>query len=62
MARPDLPILLITGYAGQALVNLELPDGVEVLRKPFELDEVGRRVRGLLSPKLDAPNREKHSD
>jgi PAS domain S-box-containing protein len=42
---PALPVLFITGYAGSAL-----PDGVEVIGKPFELDALARRVQAMLRP------------
>jgi PAS domain S-box-containing protein len=41
--RPGLPVLFITGYAGT-----ELPPGIEVISKPFELDTLMRRVQALL--------------
>jgi CheY-like chemotaxis protein len=47
--KPDLPVLLITGFAGKALVDGRLPEGMEILRKPFELDELTSRVRALLA-------------
>lgn len=48
--KPDFPVLLITGYAGAALDRLEPVTGVEILQKPFSLDELAARVRGLLAP------------
>jgi signal transduction histidine kinase/CheY-like chemotaxis protein len=47
-ARPNLPVLLITGYAGGALINVDLPGGVEILRKPFSLGELARRIATML--------------
>jgi signal transduction histidine kinase/CheY-like chemotaxis protein len=47
-ARPGLPILIITGYAGKSLENLQLGPNAEVLRKPFTLDELAERVHALL--------------
>ena len=47
--KPDLPVLLITGFAGKALGDLELPPGMEVMRKPFELEEMTARVRAMLT-------------
>lgn len=47
-ARPDLPILLITGYAGKSLETLHLAPNMEVLRKPFDLDELAARAQALL--------------
>jgi PAS domain S-box-containing protein len=46
---PDLPVLLITGYAGDAINGAgALRPGMEILRKPFELDELGRRMRAMM--------------
>jgi CheY-like chemotaxis protein len=47
--KPDFPVLIITGYAGTALDHLEPGTGIEILRKPFSLDELATRVRGLLT-------------
>jgi signal transduction histidine kinase/CheY-like chemotaxis protein len=47
-ATPNLPVLLITGYAGQALDNISLADGMEIMRKPFLLDDLAARVKALL--------------
>ncbi|OAI31511.1 hybrid sensor histidine kinase/response regulator [Methylosinus sp. R-45379] len=48
-AHPDLPILLITGYAGKSLDSLDLASNIEVLRKPFTLEELAARVKILLA-------------
>ncbi len=50
--NPELPALIITGYAG--VDGLErLPAGVEILRKPFQRQDLIRRVKALLeSPAL----------
>jgi CheY-like chemotaxis protein len=48
--QPDLPILFITGYAGKVLDSLQFAPGMDVLRKPFSLDELVDRVRALLAP------------
>jgi len=42
--RPDIPLLFITGYAG-----IELPPGSEVIDKPFDLDNLARRVQAALA-------------
>ena len=47
-ARPNLPILLITGYAGKSLQTSRLAPRMEVLRKPFTLDELAAKVQALL--------------
>ncbi len=45
---PELPVLLITGYAGAAAFS-ELPAGVQVLSKPFDLDALVARVQEMLA-------------
>ncbi len=44
---PGLPVLLITGYAG-GVVEEMLPDGMEVIGKPFALDALALRVRAMV--------------
>jgi len=47
--RPELRILFITGYAENAVLNHgHIQHGMEVLTKPFAIDELGRRVATLL--------------
>ena len=46
--QPGMPVLLITGYAGTALEGMALPSGMEVLAKPFKLDELTARVTAML--------------
>jgi PAS domain S-box-containing protein len=47
--RPDLPVILITGYAGKAFDDAELAPGMEVMRKPFALSALANRVRTRLA-------------
>ncbi len=54
-ARRGLPVLIITGYAGQSLADLELPARMEVLRKPFSLAELTPRIAGILQRGVGAP-------
>ncbi len=55
--RPDLRILFVTGYAENAVLNHgHIEHGMEVLTKPFAVEELRRRVAGLLQPD-DQPNR-----
>jgi CheY-like chemotaxis protein len=47
--RADLRILFVTGYAENAVLNHgHIERGMEVLTKPFAVEELARRVRGLL--------------
>ncbi|SEK62663.1 PAS fold-containing protein [Roseateles sp. YR242] len=47
--RPDLRVLFTTGYTRNAVVhNGVLDPGVELLGKPFTLDELAARVRAVL--------------
>jgi signal transduction histidine kinase/CheY-like chemotaxis protein len=46
---PNLPVLLLTGYAGNALESSQIGPGIEVLRKPFSLDALSKRVGALLT-------------
>ncbi len=53
-AHPDLPILLITGYAGKSAETLQLGANMALLRKPFTLDELAERVRAMFKGMSDA--------
>ena len=47
--RADLRILFITGYAENAVLNHgHIEPGMEVLTKPFAVDDLRRRVATLL--------------
>jgi CheY-like chemotaxis protein len=47
--RPGLPVLLITGYAENAVLGAgSLGPGMGVLTKPFGVDAMSARIRGLV--------------
>ncbi|WP_428377427.1 PAS domain-containing protein [Lichenicoccus sp.] len=47
--RPDLKVLLITGYAENAVIgNGLLAPGMELLTKPFAMSTLGTRIRGMI--------------
>ena len=50
MARPDLKVLFITGYAENAVIgNGHLEPGMQVLTKPFVIEALGLRVKDLIA-------------
>ncbi len=47
--RPDVPVLLASGYSYDVLtVGQTVPEGVEVVSKPFRLEELLGKVRQLI--------------
>ncbi|MFZ0266119.1 PAS domain-containing protein [Caulobacter sp.] len=47
--RPGLPILFMTGYAKQAADQAEFLDGgMEIISKPFAIEQLGRRIGEIL--------------
>jgi len=49
IARPDLKVLFITGYAENAVVgNGHLDPGMQVITKPFAMTALGARVREII--------------
>lgn len=46
--RPDLPVLLTSGYDGSGWADNELGREVRVLQKPYTQDQVLRHIRRLL--------------
>ncbi|WP_209443490.1 ATP-binding protein [Falsiroseomonas frigidaquae] len=48
--RPGLKVLLITGYAESAVIGeVALEPGIELLTKPFVMDDLARRMRRMLA-------------
>jgi PAS domain S-box-containing protein len=48
--RPDLKVLFITGYAESvAIADGFLQPGMEMITKPFDLDNLSRRIRNMVS-------------
>lgn len=44
--RPALPILFASGYAE----NIDVPDGMQVIAKPFSIDQLRDKVKSMLPP------------
>ncbi|SEP62691.1 PAS domain S-box-containing protein [Pseudomonas sp. NFACC02] len=52
--RPGLHVLFMTGYARNAQVRGDfLESGMDMLTKPFSIDELAQRVRGLIESSSD---------
>lgn len=52
--RPGLKVLFVTGYAEQAAVrNGLLGEGMQMITKPFAIDELANRVRSILQAQSD---------
>jgi PAS domain S-box-containing protein len=49
-ARPGLPILFVTGFAGAARETLDMSPRIEMLQKPFGLDALCEKARCMLQP------------
>jgi PAS domain S-box-containing protein len=50
--RPELKVLLTSGFSDSSLMHRSVLDGsVVLLPKPYQLEELARRVRGLLDGK-----------
>ncbi|TWB58593.1 PAS/PAC sensor hybrid histidine kinase [Nitrospirillum viridazoti] len=48
--RPGLTVLFITGYAENAVIgNERLPPGLHVQTKPFSMEALANRIKGILS-------------
>jgi CheY-like chemotaxis protein len=48
--RPDMKVLFITGYAESvAIADGFLQPGMEMITKPFDLDNLSRRIRKMVS-------------
>ena len=51
--RPDLPVIYTTGYTRNAVVhNGTLDPDVELISKPFTIEELATRVRTVLEAKV----------
>jgi len=54
--RPDLPILLITGYAENAAIRSGfLGANMSMVTKPFSLDDLAAKVSEMLAPRAAGP-------
>jgi len=50
--RPDLRVLMTSGFSESSIMNRGVLDGsIELLQKPYKLEELARRVRAVLDAK-----------
>ena len=49
--RPGLRVLFMTGYAEQAISSDFLDAGMDMISKPFAIDDLAMRVRDMLAGK-----------
>ncbi|MDB5461171.1 MAG: histidine kinase [Caulobacteraceae bacterium] len=47
--KPELKILFMTGYADSTLVDGALPAGIDLITKPFDLDDLAAKAGALLA-------------
>jgi len=51
--RPGLQVLFITGYTGHAAIRAEFLDaGMDMLSKPFLIDDLAKKIEGMLRSRL----------
>jgi CheY-like chemotaxis protein len=47
--RPDIRILLTSGYAAGALTGDDVPEGLNVIAKPYRLEDLSQKLQQVLS-------------
>ena len=47
--RPDMRVLFMTGYADSSLIEKALPEGFDLIIKPFDLDDLTAHVHALVN-------------
>jgi len=53
--RSDLPVLMTTGYAGE-MIDVELVDGLPLIRKPYRQEELSNAIRRALGSRRAPPD------
>jgi DNA-binding response OmpR family regulator len=47
--RPSLKVLFITGYSEKAVIgDNSLDDGMTIMTKPFPMEDLAVRIRGMI--------------
>jgi two-component system cell cycle sensor histidine kinase/response regulator CckA len=52
--RPDVKVVLLSGYSAETVGELHLPDGSVFLQKPFDDVTLLQRIRALLDPETSS--------
>jgi PAS domain S-box-containing protein len=52
--RPGMPVLFMSGYGHEAVLQEKLADGTQFIEKPFGAEELLRRVRSVLDSSIAA--------
>ena len=47
--RPNIKVLLITGYAHNVAEDGRLTDGAEIMIKPFDMDALAQKIKRMLA-------------
>ena len=47
--KPGLKVLFMTGYADSAVLEDALPDGLDLITKPFDLDHLAHKADVLMA-------------
>lgn len=56
---PALPILFVTGYAEEGVFERSgLPHGMQIVSKPFQLDDFARQLTSLAAARIRSINRQ----
>ncbi|EIK54556.1 sensory box histidine kinase/response regulator [Stutzerimonas stutzeri TS44] len=55
--RPQLPVLFMTGYAERAASSGFLDSGMDMISKPFTIDQLAQQIRAMLAGDDDQPGR-----
>lgn len=55
--RPEIPVLLTTGYAGE-MTDAEIVDGFGLIRKPYRQEDLAAALRRTLARVGTTPTRD----
>jgi len=47
--QPNVKVLFMTGYADTAILDTALPEGIDLITKPFDLEQLAAKAEALLA-------------